>query len=178
MPFSLRLRVIVASAILPLTGCALLDGGESEPPSTPALSPGSGGLRLCADVSGVSCPETSTYFPSTSALVPEGSTYADQIPETLDLATWATEYTHAFTALMLPASSFNTVAQTDKIHGGDWVPDGSYAFGISTVFHKTYDPGQAGGDPDLSCMRTEDGGVGQAPCIEAFAVSQLSLIHI
>jgi len=168
-PTASRRSVAVALSYVAVT--SLL--GCTEPTSAPVTSASeTGGLHLCADTSGVSCPETATYFPSTAALVPEGTTYTDRIPETLDLATWASEYTQSFTALLLPASSFNTVAQTDKIHGGDWVPDGSYAFGISTVFHKTYDPSQAGGDPDFSCRRTEDGGVGQAPCIEAFAASQ------
>jgi hypothetical protein len=95
-------------------------------------------------------------FPSAGALDLPGSSYADQIPATLDLATWASEYYHGALASMVPTSAVT----------GVWTPPNSFAYPFRAIYGESTSQTVDGLPPNGFC------GGAHPPCFEANGVPQ------
>jgi hypothetical protein len=87
-------------------------------------------LHVCADTSGVSCPETEKIVPNPFSVT--GFTYSDVVPDTVDLARWAADFVHASLQVQLPSATIN--ARWMAGMPGVWVPDNAYGYTTMVAF--------------------------------------------
>jgi hypothetical protein len=84
-------------------------------------------LHICADPTGVTCPEAAAAFDGVDALALSGTTYADVVPDTLDLAQWGKDYYHGALATFVPSS------RVQQLNLG-WLPDSTFVEPQESVY--------------------------------------------